>query len=212
MFVDNYGFLHHQEAIRGNPETSENGPTFSTEAILLGMPLTPRYDMLIKSKRVFRTTPISEWGGHFSHDSMTALYASRRVDTSKLPMIYWNKRFMLHPRDIVYYGYMRYGFWFYPLLPIVSLANIISCARTWKKHKSVNFAGEAIKWKSLTTSGKMLAFVRNKSAGLKLTHKICTWLIKRNKHFGSWTKVAKIYFPNEGHPIPILMEKYEKGL
>ena len=144
---------------------------------------------------------------HMSHDNKTGLVsiwgASIRDSIFKVGHRWW-----FHPRDIVFYGYMKHGFWFWPLLPIVSLANIISCARTYKYYDDRPEPHH----RQLTTSGKMLAFVRNKSAGLKLTHKICTWLIKRNKHFGSWTKVAKLYFPNEGHPIPILMEENEKGL
>jgi len=205
-WFDERGLLHHVN----NPTTdsSENELLFTAEYLLLG----GAYYFLHKTNmRNFYAEEVHQ-NRHVSHDNKTGLISSMSKYRQEESIFKVGNRWWFHPRDIVYYGYMKYGFWFAPFLPIVSLANIISCARTWKKHEALQPDGTVIKWKSLTTSGKMLAFVRNKSAGLTLTHKICTWLIKRNPEFGSWTKVAKIYFPNEGHPIPILMEEYEKGL
>ena len=201
-WFDENGLLHHVN----NPTTdsSENELLFTAEYLILGGPskwytkAMDIYDFYMDEVRFER---------HMSHDNKTGI-VSVFEDEIRDSIFKVGNRWWFHPRDIVYFGYMKYGFWFYPLLPVVSIANIISCARTWKYYDDRPEPHH----RQLTTSGKMLAFVRNKSAGLTLTHKICTWLIKRNKHFGSWTKVAKLYFPNEGHPIPILMEENEKGL
>ena len=230
-WFDENGLLHHVN----NPTTdsSENELLFTAEYLILGGPskwytkAMDIYDFYMDEVRFER---------HMSHDNKTGI-VSVFEDEIRDSIFKVGHRWWFHPRDIAYYGYMKHGVtfpimwgivlgimlspliylehyvWFVALLlvlnpiAIISSANIISCARTWKYYDDRPEPHH----RQLTTSGKMLAFVRNKSAGLKLTHKICTWLIKRNEHFGSWTKVAKMYFPNEGHPIPILMEENENN-
>lgn len=148
----------------------------------------------------------TEWeaGKHMSHDNRTGFLSIAKDD--EYSIFKAGKRWWLHPRDTVYWGYMKYGWPFYPLLPVVSLANIWSCARTYKKSKDGK--------KHITTSGKMLALTRNLGADLKLTQKICSWLIRRNPKFKSWTATAKRYFPltdykGANHPIVRLIAEKE---
>jgi len=209
-WFDELGLLHHVN----NPTTdsSENELLFTAEYIMLSENSEQVVDAELALLQFYYDEVVED--RHMSHDNKTGVVATWGA-AIKDSIFKVGNRWWLHPRDIVYYGYMKHGYWFYPLLPIVSISNIISCARTWKDHEGIDHrTNTVVKWKSLTTSGKMLAFVRNKSAGLKLTQKICTWLIERNPEFRSWTNVAKIYFPHvgdsgENHPVVTLMAEYE---
>ena len=201
-WLDENHLLHHKKFPTN--ETSENELLFTAELLLLeAMTENPNH-MLIESSMGMRDFYNDQkiQGKHISHDNKTGLVSIWKGYNESIFKV--GKRWWLHPRDIVYYGYMKHGAWFWPLLPIVSIANIISCARTYKVHKDRPEGQQ----KHLTTSGKMLAFVRNKAAGLTLTHKICTWLIERNDKFLSWYWVSKIYFGEHGHPIPKLMRDH----
>lgn len=189
-FADENYLLHH----RPNPttNTSENELLFTAEyAILQGKAWNPRRYIANQMLRFYKEEVAK--GHKISHDNktgMVALYPNLKESIFRVGGRVW-----LHPRDIIYYGYMKYGAVFYPLLPIVSMANIISCYRTYKT-TGTN--------KHITTSGKLLAMVRNLSAGLRLTQWICTKLIHRNENFKSWENVARIYFPDvDGmeHPV-----------
>jgi len=190
-FADEKGLLHHVE--RPTTNSSENELLFTAEYLnLRGF----KYDPRVYAMFTFYANEVTS-GKRISHDNKTGMVSVFPDLNESIFKV--GGRLWLHPRDIVFYGYQKYGWPFYPLLPIVSISNIISCARTWKTHDD----GRS----ELTTSGKMLAWFRNRTAGLHLTQKICTWLIKRNPHFGSWYKIGKIYFSAEGHPIPELMKK-----
>jgi len=194
-WLDENTLLHHVN----NPteQSSENEILFTAEYVLLRRLLGKECYFPFLGYAFY----MEEWqdGKHMSHDNRTGILA---IDSDHYPLYKLANRTWLHPRDLVFWGYKKHPRLFWPLLPIVCISNIISCAKTYKTHKDGR--------KELTTSGKMLAFVRNKSSNLELTHKVCTWFIRRNKHFGSWTKVSKIYFPNKGHPIPILMSEWEQ--
>jgi hypothetical protein len=198
-FADENMLLHH----RPNPttHTSENELLFTAEYLILNK---SKNSMIVSKMYNFYQSEVNK-GHKISHDNKTGMVAMYPdLDESIFRV---GGRIWLHPRDWVFYGYQKHGWPFYPLLPLVSIANIISCARTWKKHPDSSCARTWKKHpdrKELTTSGKLLAMVRNLSAGMRLTQWICTKLIKNNEHFGSWENVARIYFPNqEGleHPI-----------
>ncbi len=208
-YFDDRGLMHHVE----NPteDSSENEILFTSEYLLLyrdelqntslGSLLNDytgsipnsyekiAYPELVNRVLFFYQTEKNN-NKRISHDNKTGLVSVYPQLTESIFRV--GKRLWLHPRDIVYYGYKKYGFWFYPLLPVVSISNIISCYRTYKVHPDGR--------KEVTTSGKLLALVRNLGADLRLTQKICTFLIKRNKNFKSWGNVGKIYFGYR-HPI-----------
>lgn len=202
-WLDENRLLHHKRF--PTHQTSENELLFTAELILLVAIQEGEYMGNlpgVSAGMLYFYNEQKKLDKHISHDNKTGLVSIwNKYDESIFKV---GNRWWFHPRDIVFYGYMKHGAWFWPLLPIVSIANIISCASTYKTHKD-RPEGER---KHLTTSGKMLSFVRNKAAGLTLTHKICTWLIERNENFGSWHRVSKIYFPEEGHPIPELMKDH----
>ena len=206
-WFDENGLLH--QTWNPTEESSENELLFTAEYYLLGGKGGAGAGSL--QMLWFYN---SEWlqGKHMSHDNRTGYLSV--VGWDDYSIFKAGNRWWLHPRDTVYWGYMKYGWPFYPLLSIVSLANIWSCARTYKKHKAVQPDGSVLRWKSLTTSGKMLALTRNLGADLKLTQKICSWLIRRNPKFKSWTATAKLYFPltndkGENHPIVRLIAEKE---
>lgn len=182
-WFDENGLMH--QVHRPTEDSSENELLFTAEYYLLagGNPIAVNFDMMNFYNQ--------EWddGKHMSHDNRTGLLSITGWDTRSL--LKAGNRWWLHPRDTIYWGYMKHGAWFLPLLPMVSLFNIWSCAI--KNRNGVP-----------TTSGKMLALTRNLGANMKLTQKICGWFIKR--HFGSIANMAKIYFPltndkGENHPI-----------
>lgn len=108
-----------------------------------------------------------------------------------------------HPRDWIFYGAHKYLLIEWCFMWIIDIAAIVSCATTWKKNKN---------GKHLTTSGKLLALTRMIAFERFIALNICTWLIKRNEHFGSWYNVAKIYFPYEDHPTVILCKLLDDRL
>ena len=201
LFADENHLLHHR--LNPTSDTSENELLFTAEYILLNEDLLYQDKELLAFSMVeFYMTEVFK-GHKISHDNKTGLLV---IDPNYTESIFRvGGRWWFHPRDIVFFGYRKYGALFFPLIWIVSLANIISCARTYKKSKDGS--------KHLTTSGKLLAMVRNLSADMPLTQKICTYLIRRNKHFGSWENVARIYFPDqEGieHPVVTYIKRLDR--
>jgi hypothetical protein len=187
-WFDENGLMHHVH--RPTEDSSENELLFTAEYMLLsGVDLDAHESQLIfESMYKFY---VEEWeaGKHMSHDNRTGIIAVGLYDNYSIFKA--GKRLWLHPRDWIYWGYMKYGWPFAPLMPIVSMFNIWSCMI--KNRNGVP-----------TTSGKMLALTRNLGANLKLTNKICGYFVK--KHFGSWANMAKIYYPytndrGENHPI-----------
>lgn len=177
-YIDEYGFLHHKEST--GAETSENGSTFTVCGKLHGLKLYSSYEELILSKRVLRTTPVSEWGTHVSHDTLTAIYALRKLDglpVSDLPICYWNKRLWLHPRDLAMYSYLHWPYACWLFLPIVFIAAIVSALKP-----------------DTHTSGKQNNFIRTRAFNLRFTGYV-TDLITDYK------QVFEVYYKDPKHPI-----------
>jgi len=201
QWLDSDGYIH----IKKNPaiDQSENNPMYEGLLAASGHPVFGMFNRIhdIKSG-LFRANAHREWGSHFSHDNMTGMYCTYKskysqymVDT--LPVMRWNNRWWLHPKDISFYFWAKNPRLGLPFLWIASLCMIISCYQEYKVRNGN---------KILKTDGKLLAWMRCKSFGMHRTLKICTWLIERNPKFGSWNNVAKIYFREEGHPLRDLVK------
>ena len=142
-----------------------------------------------------------------SHDNKTGYICLLQYNNLKSTLAVHKLIFgrtWIHPRDLALYAWNKYPFLMPLCAPIVSLGCIISCRRTWRTDKFGN--------QELTTSGKMLSLIKMISFDMKITLKICTWLINRNKMFRLWTNVASIYFSATGHPIPRLVNEWENKL
>lgn len=179
-FRDAYYFIHHIPVNEDGPETSENGPTFTACAVLHDVAGFPCYEHLILSKRKLRTTPISKWGTHVSHDTLTALYAFRKMEdlpVNDLPICYWNGRWWLHPRDLAMYSYLHWPYICWIFLPIVFVAAVISALKPPE-----------------VTSGKQNNFIRTRAFNLKFTGYV-TDLITDYK------QVFEVYYKDPDHPI-----------
>ena len=113
-WLDRYGFLHLKP--NPEPEATENAPTFTAELMLLQklnygtVGEIPAIKKLRLASGELRTTPVSTFGGHVSHDTVTGLYCIRELSGIKnfpLPTFKWNNRFWAHPRDHIFYGAMN---------------------------------------------------------------------------------------------------------
>lgn len=215
-FWDKYGLLHVE---RG--KTSENGILFATEFHYAKSISDNYFDgslALYAIQSTMRTLHGEDYyeenpllglatDDHFSHDNMTALYALARICNQqdlieRLPVIHWNNRPWLHPRDILFYLLMKEISWLQPLLLVLSVVlllpiSYLSCSRR-REH----------------TSGKMLVWVRLNAlmkSRKKLTSRlaqffldICTSKIKDLHGSDGWADVARIYFPDRSHPNHII--------
>ena len=198
--------LHPHPSVNG----SENSPMFSGLTWLLfdkiyGLKLAEneRIKMVVhnyETERGYQTYPDDQGRpGNFSHDNMTGATVLHKLIDEK-PQLWPYDNQWFHPRDIAFYLYARFPYIFWFLLPIASLAMIVSCAQNYKYR-----GGRQI----LKTDGKLLAFMRCQAFNMRITFAICTWLIYRNPKFKSWTKVAKIYFKDKNHPINLMMPVWE---
>lgn len=154
---DSYGFIH----VQNNPTTngSENCPLFTAEVELLlrmngktSLTNRPRWEMLKASDTQFldRATGTPQ---HFSHDNMTGLYIAKELGLHNmdLPIIRWDskkegkydRKYWLHPRDVIFYGLLSNKFWGYLLAPLLILFSIDTYTKPYEE-----------------TSGKCLWFAR----------------------------------------------------
>lgn len=88
------------------------------------------------------------------------------------------KGWILHPRDIMFYGMLTGSKLWYLTYPILLLIMVIS-----------QFGQD--------TSGKCLNWLRCKAMGWNWTLKILGWFMP----YKSWKEVFAVYFPDQNHPI-----------
>lgn len=194
VFLDSNGFVH----LDTNPSLSESENKIMFTALCsLFYNVDPTLDEVYLGGK-FRRNSDRDWdNGSFSHDEMTGLYCLLS-DIRNLPILKWEGNYWLHPRDIAFYTYCHNKFLGSLLLPIASIAMIISCLQDYKYRNGKRF---------VRTDGKLLAYLRCKKYKLNLTFWICDKIIKRKKLFGSWDKVFSIYFRNPEHPLNIIRGK-----
>jgi len=178
-----------------------NRPLFTLIYLLLCKRLGYSEHYIIKAlylREEFET--FEEEGPHQSHDNAKGVIGLCKENDLFSPVPIFNKE-RPHPRDVVLFGmahrYFKYFWWLFVWIPC--LAFIVSAYQTWKVRGDQVFK---------RTDGKLIAWAMCEVFDLKLTKKICTWLIKRNSEFASWGIVADIYYGHE-HPIALMMREYE---
>jgi hypothetical protein len=189
-WLDKDGFIHLHKFPKVDQSENRN---FYTGLLSVKYDSRPR--IFYGKNGMFKNNSNSELGSHVSHDEITGMYLIRKnsgLPCDDLPILKWNNRWWLHPRDMSFYFYCHHPILGLPFLWITSLCMIVSCAQTYK----VRNGNKIIK-----TDGKLSAWGKCQTYDMRLTYKICTWLIERNPVFGSWNNCAKIYFKNKEHPL-----------
>lgn len=165
---------------------SENGIQFTVEKFYTqthreSLRLTKLFQENVDSNGgEFRTLP-GDPNPRFSLDQMSAVagFARSTGNLSLLKALPLFRKYSLRPDNFCYLLYCKYpllGFWF---LWITSIAMIISCCR-----------------KNNGTSGKILAYIKARGAGMWTTWSICERVMPWNMR----TSFA-IYFPEYDHII-----------
>ena len=144
---------------------------------------------------------------HFSHDNMTGLYTLCKLikmDCNNLPILKWNNRWWLHPRDLAFYSIMKENLcsklFSLPLLALLLVMALHSCSKS-----------QGI------TSGKMMWWVRWKILSLhtsvivskisKISWWICEKILERTHGKNPMSEISAIYFKEEGHPVRELLNE-----
>lgn len=198
-FWDEYGLLH---AMPNEP--SENGILFASEYWALEKIHGHHIyngDVAIASTAMYKDWFVAnppEKGVHFSHDNMTGLkclmYNIYGTEAGT-PILKWNGRWWLHPRDIIFYSALRLEGLFGSLLVLLLLPFLLF---SLMKPREV-------------TSGKCLWFLRLTT--LHMSN--CPWLstvvepiilitnlLLSIRHGNEpWDDVFSIYFKHPDHPI-----------
>lgn len=191
----------------GDDGVSENTLLFSVENYLLERKDVYYADMLyfISQLGGSVTEPYNNLPGltsgkdkYTSHDQLTALAVFSLAMKRDFHKHIWswlkshwfsydniskktNFKRIMHPKDILFYGYCAGSIPCAIMLPLLSIMLMVSC-----------FGDDS--------NGPMKTWVRCKGAKMKITYWLCTKIIKHNKYFGSWKKVFNTYFPDENHP------------
>lgn len=210
-WFDTYDLLHVRQG-----EFSENGPLFTAEYRLLKHLLGKNnYKVGLIAQNIikvgwFDPNPSDNNGVtvHFSHDNMTGLYVLTKLaglDCNNLPILKWNERWWLHPRDIAFYSIMKENIWskllLVPFLLLLLVSSLVSCSR----HRDIT-SGKMLWW--TRWNALMLHKSRIVRACAKIGFKLATALITMKND--SWVGVSAIYFKEVDHPVNELMrELYE---
>lgn len=140
-----------------------------------------------------------------SHDNLTAIVTSMKLAGHEVEVeAVWSylvrnlftydfrtpgkislKRIM-HPRDIIYYGYLANNFICWLLLPILLVMQAITCARPKEE-----------------TSGKLLCWMRIQCLP-SIFSKLFYYQINK-QYVGGLKELFRIYYPNEGHPTNVTL-------
>jgi hypothetical protein len=204
-YFDDNGFL---------PPGGENGLLFTSEYLKLRQLLDE--DSMLDYNRVnFALNVYKRQDGNFlvnkkegwSHDNHTGLVClSHNIDADYHRKIYYSNFIQrIHPRDILFYLYIRGGITkaiAFPFMFICSISMIISCFQSFKYRR---IGGEMIK--IYKTDGKLLAWLRFNTVKMPLTKKICDYIIKK-KHKG-WGHIFETYF-GKRHPNTMMAKRLYK--
>jgi len=207
-FIDNYGLIHAYPN-----EYSENGILFFVENVLKTKKdtldkifLIYRFnDLVIKHSVSFES--IGEYSQNpwspkdpASHDNVTAIVAFSYLYKLRYHMDLKILGKFYHPRDVIFYSYLKGNILAKLLMFIPSIAMILSCLRKYKVRNGIKF--EAV-------DGKLLATIRYKCVKMPITKFICEYIMKKRYGENFEEKLYRIYFRNqEDHPN---IEMFKKG-
>lgn len=220
MFINKYGMINaHSLDI-----VSENTILFTLEYILLNPPDKSSMEKKLENfiadcetmPGLYNQQPGLTFGKdrYMSHDTLTAIVAYSHLKGYNYHKKIWNHlkshwftydnitaktnfSRIMHPRDILYYGYCAGNPICILLYPLLALFMIITCLQSYKVRNGN---------KILKTDGKLISWVRCKCSSLNLTMKSLTFLLKLNSQFGNWNNVFRIYFKELEHPIRKLLD------
>jgi hypothetical protein len=178
----------------------ENGVLFTAEYARLRQmtgkpPLFPNGDVRLPIE-----VTLSPGRDPLSHDNMTAIVClSKQFNLGYEKNLFhreWWRR--LHPRDIIFYLYMKGGILgalAKPFLFITILSGLYACY-----HKQET-------GKTLDTDGKLLHWLRVETCDWKLTRKISSFILE-DRHNMTWDDIFKIYFKEWDNPIRVIAGEY----
>lgn len=215
-YHDRYQLLHHKET-NGDPETSENSPMFCGLECAAMWELG-ELDWIAAKEYVTEVIPYfyskhSYWiasatstrddcsrdnfSGIISMIKLTSKYPINRPACKRLRKLVplFHKQLM-HPRDFIMVGYLKYPILFWPLLWFPAICYIISCAQKYK----VRNGNKIIK-----TDGKLIARMITKSFNMRITFWLCNKVLRWFGVFETWVGISWTYFIYSEHPIN---EKY----
>ena len=214
-FFDTNNMLHVRQG-----EYSENGPLFTAEYWLARLLKDGKLSDASINAIELSILQIIEDGWfnpqpdddndencHFSHDNMTGLYTLCKLikmDCNTLPILKWNNRWWLHPRDLAFYSIMKGNLcsklFLLPLLALLLVMALHSCLKS-----------QGI------TSGKMMWWLRWKILSLhtsaivskisKISWWICEKILERTHGKNPMSEISAIYFKEEGHPVRELLNE-----
>ena len=204
-FFDEYGLLHVQPN-----EPSENGILFASEYwclekihghhiyngdVAIESTISVSVDSGIED--IYGANP-PEYGGHFSHDNMTGLKCLMyNIYGTEMhtPILKWNNRWWLHPRDILFYTILRLeglcGF----LLSLLLLPFLLS---SLMRHRE-NTSSKCLWFLRLTTMHMSNCPWLSTIAGPLLL--LSTFILSFRHGNEPWDDIFSIYFTNPMHPI-----------
>lgn len=150
-------------------------------------------DQLRRSLYTFINKELTE-DSHDNHDA--AICVSKRSVLTYHKQYKFGK-FMLHPRDFIFYGWVTGGFFgllFLPFLWISTICMIESVLNT--TYKTIN--GVQV----LETDGKLLTWMKINTFNLPVTKFICDFIVKRK--YNGYKLFFDTYFKDPHHPNRIL--------
>lgn len=147
---------------------------------------------------------------NFSHDNFIGIYCFfKKFDPeyiSQLPLLdhfNWSTHHSKRPDNFLFFLWAKYpllGIWF---LWIPSIAMIIGSLRVWR----TNSQGV----KTISTSGKILTFLRTNTFNMPITKFICDYIINNHKDLKGYDKVFEIYHKVERPHIYEAFKKWGKN-
>jgi len=208
VYWDDNGFIHHNKEA-----DSENGILFLsywyTLFTIASPPMRVRHippdlvfiniattltKWLVSNNGQLRTKNNDE-NDRFSHDNVSGLLAlNKLIGANYHTSVHLFRRYSIRPDNFFFFVYAKYPLigWFFIWIPC--LAMIISSMREKRNG-------------DLTTSGKLLLWLKCTTFNFPITLAICEYFIFRQKHYDNWADVFAYYFKETAHPINLLAEE-----
>lgn len=190
-------------------EGSENPTLFNTVYFLLlskqngGLTETERLMLILLVKDKWFTNGGKYKTNNNDSDDSFSLDESMAVATASL--LFGTKENMDKLRIVTKQTWFR----FYDVIPY-----LLMCKYKWTRYFGVLqflvmvFSAISCLADPSVTSGKQLAYVKCRGLKMKITYKLCSWILSKK---GGWKAVFSVYYPEEYHPINILARNIDFG-